>query len=397
MIDELPNEEWRDVVGFPGYRVSNMGRVWSDKSNKILTQYDNYGYCLVHIRRDNNTFSRRVHRLVAGAFLGDGGDLFVNHIDGNRKNNHVDNLEWVTPRENALHSVWELDNGHTTLRDEMLSNEEKKEIITMYISGARVQDILDKFDISSGKYQSIVKPPKRNIQWKEKPLPLLENEEIKLIDGYEYYYISNLGNVYSMKYGKRLSQYRQGAGYLTVTLYKSSKGSRNLVHRLVAEAFVENPNNKGYVDHINGCKTDNRAVNLRWVTRRENLSTAMISRRKVTPDDVGMIRRMNELGLATREISDIIGVSKTTVLRVIKDTENYTEQSSDISSVPKPKPKNIHSSDQGNAAFSREEAIEVNRLYCEEHVTMKDLAKMFYVGVGTIHRIIHRQGAYKDL
>ena len=69
---------------------------------------------------------------------------------------------------------------------------------------------------------------------------------------------------------------RNAYGYLHVTIPGLDK--EVMVHRLVAEAFIPNPDNKPEVDHINGNRGDNRAENLRWATRRENVSNSAIHR-----------------------------------------------------------------------------------------------------------------------
>ena len=92
------------------------------------------------------------------------------------------------------------------------------------------------------------------------------------IPGYEGRYdVSNLGRVYSVKRQKMLRQQLSNTGYLRVRLYDgASKGDLQLVHRLVASVFVLNSEYKSTVSHINGCKTDNRAVNLVWANHNEN-------------------------------------------------------------------------------------------------------------------------------
>lgn len=87
------------------------------------------------------------------------------------------------------------------------------------------------------------------------------------------YQISSYGRVKSLKYGKEriLYQHLTSKGYYIVALSKNGKVNRFLVHRLVAESFIDNPDGKLEIDHINGDKTDNNVKNLHWVTRIENL------------------------------------------------------------------------------------------------------------------------------
>lgn len=98
-------EIWKPVAGYEGiYEVSNMGRVKSRR--KIISSVDDgKGYLRLHLSKNGITKSFRVHRLVAEAFVPNSDvSLKVNHIDGNKKNNRSDNLEWCTQAENVAHA-----------------------------------------------------------------------------------------------------------------------------------------------------------------------------------------------------------------------------------------------------------------------------------------------------
>jgi trehalose/maltose hydrolase-like predicted phosphorylase len=101
----------KDVVGYEGlYWVLRDGTVWaypkkSRRDGRLLKQsVDRYGYLYVCLFKDGTRKNLKVHRLVAQAYLVACDKPHVNHIDGNKANNSVENLEWVTPKENKQHA-----------------------------------------------------------------------------------------------------------------------------------------------------------------------------------------------------------------------------------------------------------------------------------------------------
>lgn len=93
----------------------------------------------------------------------------------------------------------------------------------------------------------------------------------KPIPGFEgLYIVSDFGQVRGLKRGHCLRPNRKRTGYLQVTLSRGGVNHYRDVHRLVAQAFLPNPEGKPQVNHKNGQKSDNRACNLEWVTESEN-------------------------------------------------------------------------------------------------------------------------------
>lgn len=98
----------------------------------------------------------------------------------------------------------------------------------------------------------------------------IDEAKWKKIDGYPNYSISNRGEVRNDATGKQRCLQHDKYGYLTCTLYNGHCARNMKVHRLVAYAFIPNPENKPYVNHINGVKNDNTVNNLEWCTAKEN-------------------------------------------------------------------------------------------------------------------------------
>lgn len=118
------NEDKRSVIGYEGfYEVNRLGEVFSVErwvtrrapygavqqfvpSKKRVCSRHGTGYLTVRLTDTLKVKTHRVHRLVAEAFIPNPENKpFVNHKDSNRQNNHVDNLEWVTAKENTDHAV----------------------------------------------------------------------------------------------------------------------------------------------------------------------------------------------------------------------------------------------------------------------------------------------------
>lgn len=101
-------EKWKTIKGYRGlYKVSNRGRVLYIKTNTIKHSYLNrQGYHQITLFKNGVKKSFKLHRLVAQAFIPNPlNKPFINHIDGDKDNNRVCNLEWVTSAENNRHAI----------------------------------------------------------------------------------------------------------------------------------------------------------------------------------------------------------------------------------------------------------------------------------------------------
>lgn len=161
-----------------------------------------------------------------------------------------------------------------------------------------------------------------------------EDKELwRWVVGYEgFYMVSDHGNVMSApingirgghKYtrpGKVRKAFDNGRGYLFVGLYKDGAYKQELVHRMVASAFIPNPEGKPCVNHIDGNKTNNMVDNLEWVTKKENarhaseVLHALDFNRRLTEEQVLAIRSDDR---SHREIAEDYGLNQTSITGII--------------------------------------------------------------------------------
>ena len=152
-------------------------------------------------------------------------------------------------------------------------------------------------------------------------------EEWRDVVGYEgYYKISSTGRLYSIRSKRCLSLTLGRFGYLNVELNVHGKNKRVYIHRLVAMAFIPNPENKKTVNHINSIRSDERVENLEWATQSENILHGFRygnkdshgekhSHNKLTEKQVIEILRIK--GKATQQaIADSFNVSRENISRI---------------------------------------------------------------------------------
>lgn len=96
-------EEWKDIPNYEGlYQISNKGIIKNKKGNIIKSRIDHKGYAMIDLSKNNIKHTYKVHRLVAMAFIPNPNNyLEINHIDENKSNNTISNLEWCSHKYNV--------------------------------------------------------------------------------------------------------------------------------------------------------------------------------------------------------------------------------------------------------------------------------------------------------
>lgn len=166
-IEDLEGEIWEPVIGWEDrYAVSNYGRLkgfWIKPFRLCRIQVHNdefKKYLVIALCKNKKKYKTGVHRLVAQAFIPNPEDKpEVNHIDGDKQNNRVENLEWVTGSENMRHSFA---NGRKPKRGEgigtsVLKEEQVLRIRELYDNGFSNMQMRRTFSISESTVSRIIK------------------------------------------------------------------------------------------------------------------------------------------------------------------------------------------------------------------------------------------------
>lgn len=154
------------IKEYPNYRVDESGNVFSIKSKKMLkhhTRRDGYKY--VALYHNGKGFKNAIHRLVASAYCLriDYNRNTVNHIDGNKNNNHYSNLEWCSLKENIRHA-WKTGLYHTgeNHHSAKIKNLDIEKIKQLYREGIKQQEIANRYGIGQDHVSRIINNKRRN-------------------------------------------------------------------------------------------------------------------------------------------------------------------------------------------------------------------------------------------
>lgn len=150
-------EIYKDIKGFENYRISNLGRIYSKKRNTCLKvkRLVGRGYYQIRLSKNGKYYYKNLHRLIAETFLPNPNNLrTVNHKNGNKLDNRLDNLEWADDCTQQ-HEACLLGLKSTTKH--VLSNNEIIKVYEMYFKGTSVKDIAELFDTRVQQICKLVK------------------------------------------------------------------------------------------------------------------------------------------------------------------------------------------------------------------------------------------------
>ena len=270
-------EIWKGHPEFTNYEGSNLGRIRRKESNKIKKQISNKsGRYFVSLSKDGKRFIMYSHRFICECFYGTNKNFTVDHIDSDTKNNKLANLRYLPFKEN-------INNQNTkNKRNPSKTTSKHEKVKCLDLNGNFIgtfnnaKEAIEVLKLSKNKRASNfitnvccgLANSAYGYKW--------EYVEDEVIDGEIFrkhpslnIEVSNLGRI------KRIfhNRYRivngsdNGQGYIKIVV--GNKGY--YVHRLVAETFIPNTDNKLEVNHKNSNTKDNRVENLEWVTHQGNM------------------------------------------------------------------------------------------------------------------------------
>ncbi len=315
------------------FLIYSDGRIFSKKSNKFMSSYLSNGYPTVGL----NDKLYRIHNLVAKTFVENPDPInntIPDHIDGNRENNNYSNLEWITFEENCLRyykrggtpnhcrAVFQFDANENLINEfKSIIDASKSTGISSDMIGHSCRGTVKfTFDADRNKYKWKYKEEKHK---EDKP-------DGKSPSEFPNYIITKNGKIYNINSNYYLKTNINRDKYEIVSLFYNKKKKSFLVHRLVAELYLDKPESMEelQVNHLDGNRSNNKVENLQWVTPKEHSRyTFDFGKKKQMKKTVLMIDpKSNDIINSfdsVREASDKTGINYSAIANVARGVHGY--------------------------------------------------------------------------
>ena len=271
-------DEWKVIEGFDNYRISRQGTIMNKRGQEVAFN-DTSEYLRVSlIKNDGTRPNKRVHCLVAETFIENpwpASFKLVNHINGNKRDNRADNLEWIDNRGNTIHAIHCLGCKRRGRAVVKTNEDDEVRIFDSLIEAARDAGVdtphYFKKYIGTGKIYKFATWTYRD------EYDMDDSGNWKVLPEFPMYRIYDTGKIWSTYFGRFLTPKINDEGYMSIDLVnKKGLSITNKVHHLVGKAFLDGQSDKRYqVNHIDNNPSNNNVENLEWCTPSENIQHAV--------------------------------------------------------------------------------------------------------------------------
>ncbi len=262
------------IDGYERYLVNRKGDVYSQKSHRILIQHDSNGYKKCSFFFNKKKLNCFVHRLVAITYIPNPNNYeIVDHINTNKTDNRLENLQWLTQKENINRNEKKTSHERKvcqfSLKYEFIKSHESITNAAIDITNSQDKEVIKKARQCISKNCNGKNNTALKYIWEfddEENYKIIPHDfdDSKLIYHYPNYFIFKDGRVYNKRNKQYLKPILDVAGYTEVTLCKKGEKKKNIsIHIIVYDHFGSKiKENRQPVYHINRIKSDNRIENL---------------------------------------------------------------------------------------------------------------------------------------
>lgn len=322
---------WKSIPNFSTYEVSNLGNIRHNIKLNVLTALHQNGYLVVSLINNDKKFKQvSIHRIVAITFIPNDNNsrIYVNHIDGNKHNNNVINLEWNTPKENSNHAI---DTGLKKIFCRIIHLHDKNNNLIDIFNGANEAERITGISRTSilGYCTKKRKFQQDNFIWKyaddnrigrtKTDMEDLSNEIWKQFNDSNYE-ISTTGRVRNKLTKYIIKSKIDSNERESVCIRIGDERKQYIVSRLVALTYLPNDKNLPEVNHIDKNTLNNKMENLEWISGKDNMKHSFAKKVVQMDLDENVIKIWDSLTDAVIETN----IKQTTLASYCKKIRTHT-------------------------------------------------------------------------